>query len=291
MNTSYESQPEFISCEIKNLPEEDLIKAALMARTINPVNAPSEALSGILEPQHIAILTQKYWGAGGVKLTVGFTESIEEILATKIILAMNVWNKSANILFTRSHVNPQVRITRAGQGYWSYVGTDILHIPASQPTMCLQGFTLNTPDSEFMRVIPHETFHTCGGPHEHMRRDLVQLLDRAKTIAFFMQTQGWSQQDVIQQVLTPLDEGSLMATPPDQDSIMCYQIPGQCTLSGQPIRGGSIVNASDFAFAASIYPKAVPPISPTPPTPPQPPVGWFEYVLRSKSEIEFTKKV
>ena len=60
---------------------------------------------------------------------------------------------------------------------------------------------------------------------------------------------------VDQQVLTPLDERSIFATPPDQDSIMCYQLPGEITRDGQPIRGGMDINQTDFAFAGRIYPK------------------------------------
>jgi hypothetical protein len=38
---------------------------------------------------------------------------------------------------------------------------------------------------------------------------------------------------------------------------MCYQIPGSITKDGKPIPGGKDINPTDFAFAASIYPKRV----------------------------------
>ena len=60
-----------------------------------------------------------------------------------------------------------------------------------------------------------------------------------------------------EQVLTPLSQNSIMGTPPDQDSIMCYQLPGSITKSGQPIRGGRDINATDHAFAGRIYPKVL----------------------------------
>ena len=48
-----------------------------------------------------------------------------------------------NVTFTESRTNPQVRIARVpDDGYWSYVGTDILSIPADEPTMNLEGFTM-----------------------------------------------------------------------------------------------------------------------------------------------------
>ena len=57
------------------------------------------------------------------------------------------------------------------------------------------------------------------------------------------------------QVLTPLGASSIYGTPVDQDSIMCYMLPGQITRDGQPIRGGADINATDAAFAGSIYPS------------------------------------
>ena len=43
---------------------------------------------------------------------------------------------------------------------------------------------------------------------------------------------------------------------------MCYQIPGEITKDGKPIVGGTDINAKDFAFAGSIYPKTVAPKRP-----------------------------
>ena len=56
--------------------------------------------------------------------------------------------------------------------------------------------------------------------------------------------------------MTPLDESTLMGTPADQDSIMCYQLPGIITKDGQPIIGGADIDETDYAFAGQIYPKA-----------------------------------
>src|SRR4029077_20648754 len=77
-----------------------------------------------------------------------------------------------------------------------------------------------------------------------------------KAIRYFRQTQGWSEQMTRQQVLTPIEESSLLGTAhADPNSIMCYQIPGTITKSGQPIIGGVDIDPSDYAFMATIYPK------------------------------------
>jgi hypothetical protein len=169
---------------------------------------------------------------------------------------MNAWSKTANIKFVQSNVDPQVRVSRGPGGYWSYLGTEILEISKDEQTMNLEGFTMATQDSEFHRVIRHETGHTLGFPHEHLRKELVELLDRPKTIAYFESTQGWSKEEVIQQVLTALEDATLTETPhADENSIMCYQIPGEVTKTGQPIIGGLDIDPTDYAFAAQLYPK------------------------------------
>src|SRR6266540_5575823 len=140
-------------------------------------------------------------------------------------------------------------------GYWSYLGTDILSIEHNEPTMNLEGFTMATPESEFHRVVRHETGHTMGFPHEHMRRALVNKIDPEKAIKFFGETQGWSEAEVRQQVLTPLEESALWGTQANPNSIMCYQIPGSITKDGKPILGGLDIDKEDSTFAAKIYPK------------------------------------
>jgi hypothetical protein len=267
-----------IVCLPKILHRDKWISAARIARSINPVNHPPvERLSRVIKgfvptPEHIAVLTTKYWQSGGVQLTVGFLDGPSADLRARILLHMNAWAASSNVSFTESNVDPQVRIARsdgATGGYWSYLGTDILSIDRGQPTMNLQEFTMETPESEYHRVVRHETGHTMGFPHEHMRRELVEKIDPDKAIAFFGATQGWSPEEVRAQVLTPIEESSLLGTEhADPDSIMCYQIPGDITKDGSPIVGGTDIDDSDYSFAAQIYPPVSGAPRPTQPTSP-----------------------
>jgi len=257
---------DLIVCSPRRLPKEKLVAAAQKAVEINPLNhAPIERLAMVMPgftptPERIAVVTTKYWGPKGVSLTVGFMDNPPAALKKKILAHMNAWNKTANVKFVETKSSPQVRIAREGGdngGYWSYVGTDVLSIPANQQTMNLEEFSTSTPDSEFFRVVRHETGHTLGFPHEHMRRQLVAKIDPDKAIAYFKRTQGWSPAEVRAQVLTPIEESSLIGTPmADPKSIMCYQLPGEITKDGKPIVGGLDIDASDFAFAASIYAKS-----------------------------------
>lgn len=288
-------------CTLRMLPSEMQVEAAQRAVALNPANAPVGALAamlpalavnlagpdvsltrhegrGVLDPAHLAVLTSRYWGTGGVKLPVYFMDTQEAALRNKILHHMNAWGEFCNVSFAESSSRDGVRLARGPGGYWSYLGTDVLSIPKNQPTMNLEGFTLRTPESEFVRVVRHEAGHTCGFPHEHMRRAIIARLDAAKTVAYFRRTQGWSEQVTRQQVLTPLEESSVMASDPaDEDSIMAYQLPASITKDGRPVRGGADFSAADRAFAARLYPKA---------EPPPPPSGKRRVVLEISGTVE-----
>jgi hypothetical protein len=251
------------SCTIKVLPQEHLLRAARKAVDINPANAPAPHLLRLAAPhvpithERLALMTDRRWNPSGVRLTVGFLDNPPADLRTRILAHMNAWSEWSNVRFVQTATSPQVRISRvANDGYWSYLGTDILHISASKPTMNLDSFTMNTPESEFHRVVRHETGHTLGFPHEHMREEIISRIDREKAIAYFGQTQGWSREEVIAQVLTPLDISALLATAKaDAKSVMCYWLPAEIMKNGVAVVGGKDIDKQDGKFASKVYPK------------------------------------
>lgn len=256
-----------LACTPKSLPNELAVPAAQHAIQVNAQNSPAHMLMLPSMPRptpfDLAVVTSKYWHNGGVNLTVGFLDNPPLELRSKILQHMNAWSKTAVVSFreTADMRQAQVRISRAPGGYWSYIGTDILLVndPNAQ-TMNLEGFTLQTPDAEFFRVVRHETGHTIGCPHEHMRAELVALIDPAKAISYYGQTQGWTPDQVRNQVLTPYSPAELIGTAhTDQNSIMCYQIPGALTKDGKPILGGNDIDATDYTFIATVYPKPATP--------------------------------
>ena len=256
-----------ISCTIKRLPPAELHKAARNAVEINPANAPAvEALMQVapdvvIDPQHLALLTAKYWGPNGVKLTVGFLDNPPADLRKRILSHMNAWGAWANVQFVASGINSQVRIARTkGEGHSSFLGTDILLVAPGQPTMNLDEFTMNTPEDEFCRVVRHEAGHTLGFEHEHQRKEIVDRIDKAKAIAHYAKDQKWSAAETTQQVLTPLDNSAFVATAAtDGNSIMCYPLPAEIMKDGVAVPGGPDIDARDAQFAGTVYPGPVAP--------------------------------
>jgi hypothetical protein len=251
-------------CSTRQLPMELRIQAAEHAVATYPKNLPEGFdLDDLKKPEgaRLAIVVNKWWGPS-VDLTVGFLDNPPQELRDKILAHLNAWDRTAAVQFHEVDTDPTVRIARLSEsdkpgfgGYWSNVGTDVAFIDPDLPTMNFEGFTLATPEREFHRVVRHEAGHTLGFPHEHMRRELVERLDRAKVIAAYMKSQGWTEQDVIDQVLTPLEESSILGTAAtDETSIMCYEIEGDLTLDGKPIVGGLDINKTDYHFASLVYP-------------------------------------
>ena len=258
-----------VVCVPKALTPPQLEIAVRRSIEINPDNATASRTAERTPvgrrggQRRLALLVGSRWPASGVHLTVQFLDNPTKELRSRILLHMNSWNKTANVHFEETRDTGMVRIARLDRpadmaGYWSFVGTQILAIDKDQPTLNLEGFTMRTPEAEFRRVVRHEAGHTMGFEHEHMRAELIKKIDRRKCIAYFDRTQGWTEEETVEQVLTPLSQKSIMATTEsDPLSIMCYEIPGDITKDGKPIRGGTDINSKDFAFAAKVYPKTV----------------------------------
>jgi hypothetical protein len=256
-----------IVCRPKSLPLDKLAAAERRAIEINPDNAaerrrvartPIGRRGG---PRRIAVVIARKWPKRGVRLSVSFMDNPPRALRSRILLHMNAWGEAANVVFTETAGTGEVRIARLDSpvdmaGYWSYIGTEILDTPEDEPTLNLEGFTTRTSEAEFRRVVRHEAGHTLGFDHEHMRSEIVKRIDRAKAIAYFDRTEGWTEEEVDEQVLTPLPKKSIMGTADaDPLSIMCYQLPASIMKDRKAVKGGIDINPKDFAFAAMLYPK------------------------------------
>src|SRR5438132_457404 len=122
---------ELISCKPRMLPRHQWVAAGKAAMQLNPANRPRMEMMSLVTKgftptaEHLAVAITKYWHTQGVRLTVGFLDGPEAALREKILLHMNAWGKTANVLFTQTAngTDAQVRIARqeGGEdgGYWS----------------------------------------------------------------------------------------------------------------------------------------------------------------------------
>lgn len=259
-----DSSDDSFICYIKELPPELRAEAAAKAIKINPENAtgahPNQHLSTQEQSINLKLteLVYRHWPEGEVNLTVGFFGDPPAELRARIMSHMNAWNVSANVGFTETALSnkPEVRISFDNTGYWSYIGIDILTVPQTQATMNLGGLQVDTPDSEFRRVVRHETGHTLGFLHEHQRPEIVNHIDPDKAIAHYKSIYNWTEEMTRAQILTPINpisaKESILADP---NSVMCYPLPASIMKDGIAIEAGRDISATDMALAAILYPK------------------------------------
>lgn len=147
------------------------------------------------------------------------------------------WTEGSGVRFdfgpgpTPATCNPQrpadVRVSFAGAGHWSYVGTVAKSIAAGQPTMNLQRLDeadLNAPYNTF--VVLHEFGHALGFEHEH--QSPAEGCDAEFDWNWILTRMGWNSESEARQNMARFNESSrktgLLATPFDRDSVMLYAL-------------------------------------------------------------------
>lgn len=144
------------------------------------------------------------------------------------------------------------------KGHWSYVGRDCLGIPRTQPTMnlALKSGWFGDKADEWDRVALHEILHAIGLYHEHQHPQATIPWNVPKVIAYYEQTQGWSEAEIRQQVLNrePM-RPSFLGTSFDPMSIMEYPVPAELTTNGFSVGWNRQLSALDVQFLARLYPR------------------------------------
>ena len=152
----------------------------------------------------------------------------------------------------------EIRVTfDPNGGHWSYVGTDCLGIPSTQPTMnlALRAGIFGDAASEWDRVALHEVLHAIGLHHEHQHPQAAIPWDEAKVIAYYQQTQGWTEQEIRFQVLNPEPmNADFIGTAFDPQSVMEYPVPKELTKNGFSVGWNKKLSPQDLAFVPSLYP-------------------------------------
>lgn len=196
-------------------------------------------------------LKNKFWTPGQTIRVLFLNGSTT--LQNRVFAAAEQWEQYANINFVKVSAAPaEVRVAFESGGYWSYIGKDLVYVPANQKTMNLQ-FTDAISDSELRRITLHEFGHTLGLAHEQQQPASTIPWNVPAVYAYYAQTQGWSQQMVDQNVLNKATAESSQYTNFDGTSIMEYPVSASLTTNGYSIGWNTQLSATDKDFIGKMY--------------------------------------
>lgn len=204
----------------------------------------------------MAVEAKKEWKKGRT-LTVSFMGGSKEV-RDRLIRHAKRWMDFANINFdfTPRKKPGDIRISfNKKDGSWSFVGTEILSVPKNQATMNFGWLSPTLNDIEFHQVVLHEFGHTLGCIHEHQRPDNGIPWDKPKVYSYYAQVDGWTKEEVDEQVFDKYDISLLRANIFDKDSIMMYPVPENLTKGKFSIGWNSNLSAADKKFIAKLYPR------------------------------------
>jgi hypothetical protein len=190
----------------------------------------------------------KYW-ANGSTLKVLFLDG-DDTSKKAVREAAAEWEKYANVKFDFvTSGKAEIRVSFKEEGSWSFVGTEALAVPQSEPTMNL-GFLTH-------RNLLHEFGHALG-LIEELQNPSARISWNKEAV--YRELGGppnnWSRQLINTQVFGSYPKEKLGPYREfDPDSVMAMSIPASWT-HGTAIRGGDELSKSDKALIAQIYPKS-----------------------------------
>ena len=113
---------------------------------------------------------------------------------------------------------------------------------------------LNTPNTEYNRVVVHEFGHALGCIHEHQSPAAGIPWDKEKAYKYYMETQGWTKEDVDVNLFQLYDSKTTRASKFDPTSIMIYPIPKELTAGGFEVGWTMDLSDTDKSFIGKLYP-------------------------------------
>jgi len=218
----------------------------------NPANMPASA-------QEAVIVTAKRW-APGRTLRIRFLDG-ERALHTRVATAAEEWARHAHIAFDfGGEAAAEVRISFAGNGRWSALGTDALcetYYPPGEPTMNLGALSLSTPDAELTRTVLHEFGHLLGLIHEHQSpAEGIRWDKEAVYREMAKPPNEWDRPTVQFNYFGTYDAEQTQYSSFDGASIMLYSVPAAWTLDRRSFPTNNRLSETDKAFIAGQYPRS-----------------------------------
>jgi hypothetical protein len=211
------------------------------------INQQSIKITQMPKPSQ-EISRAKLWNSG-TKIQVYFINGDRQ-LQDEVLSTAAEWSRFANITFMKVQTPKEanIRVTFAGNGNWSYVGTDHLLIPKDFPTMTLSKIPGADPQARSGDIL-HEFGHVLGFFHEHNSPH--------STIAWNIP----AMQSVLGLSLSEIDTfinasvAMPCGRPFDPKSVMMVPIKKEMTLNNQEFIPSTELSESDKTCARQMYPK------------------------------------
>jgi Astacin (Peptidase family M12A) len=102
-------------------------------------------------------------------------------------------------------------------------------------------------------TIIHEFSHALGMYHEHQNPTSTIKWDKEKLYAYFQQNDGWSRQDVDEQILNSITDDKIDYSFFDPDSVMLYFFSGDLTLDGRGTSQNMRYSSTDIQWLGDSY--------------------------------------
>lgn len=148
----------------------------------------------------------------------------------------------------------EIRIAFEDDGSWSYLGQDVLGIPADEPTMNFGWDLRLQPDTSL-----HEIGHSLGFPHEHQNPFAGIVWDEEKVYASLGgPPNNWPRNVTFSNIIAKLNKNDVEGTEWDPDSIMHYPFEAGLILLPEEYRNGLTpkggLSPVDIAQVRKFYP-------------------------------------
>ena len=150
----------------------------------------------------------------------------------------------------------------AGDGSWSYLGTDVL-TPREDPRTMNFGWSLTERPAEGLDTALHEVGHTLGFPHEHQNPFAGIVWDEPAVYqSLAAPPNHWSEDKTRQNIIGKLQADQVQGSSWDPNSIMHYPFDAGLILAPKKYAGGLFpkggLSARDRKWARTFYPELKP---------------------------------